>query len=198
MLLDLEVLALMFAALCHDLGHPGQTNAFQVNTLNALSLTYNDMSVLENHHCCVAFSIVTKEDCAILKMLSKQDFKAFRLLVVNAILATDMSNHKKLVNKVAALSAGGRGGIDKDSPDDRQLLVSFLLHCADLSNPLGAFEAAKRVSELVSVEFNTQADLERKLELPVTVMEATDGVAKAKMEIGACAQRRGHGARATR
>lgn len=34
------------------------------------------MSVLENHHCSVAFSIVTKEECAILRNLTKEEFKA--------------------------------------------------------------------------------------------------------------------------
>lgn len=86
------------------------------------------------------------------------------------------------MNKVQALSAGGRGGIDRNSPDDRQLLVSFLLHCADLSNPLSDFDSSRKVSDRVSTEFNNQAELERKKGLPVTVMEATDGAAKAKME----------------
>lgn len=87
------------------------------------------------------------------------------------------------MNKISALSAGGRGGIDRNSPDDRQLLVSFLLHCADLSNPLSSFDSSKKVSDRVSVEFNTQAELERKKGLPVTVMESTDGASKAKMEV---------------
>jgi hypothetical protein len=41
-LLELDLLALLLAALCHDLEHPGTTNAYQVNTGSALALRYND------------------------------------------------------------------------------------------------------------------------------------------------------------
>jgi hypothetical protein len=70
---DLDCLALLLAALCHDLEHPGTTNAYhvralpvrcgnvstrarltrrlwQVNTGSPLALRYNDASVLENAH----------------------------------------------------------------------------------------------------------------------------------------------------
>jgi hypothetical protein len=38
---ELDVLALLLSAICHDLEHPGTTNAFQVNTGSVLALRYN-------------------------------------------------------------------------------------------------------------------------------------------------------------
>ena len=57
---DIDVLSLLLAAICHDLEHPGTTNAFQVNTASVLALRYNDVSVLENHHTAVAFATIER------------------------------------------------------------------------------------------------------------------------------------------
>ena len=54
----LDVLALLVAALCHDLDHPGLTNAFQINSMSPLALRYNDESVLEHHHASTLFHIL--------------------------------------------------------------------------------------------------------------------------------------------
>jgi hypothetical protein len=197
---ELDWLALLLSAICHDLGHPGTTNAYQVNTGSALALRYNDASVLENHHCCVGFA--TLERAGILKCLDAAEVKALRKLIVAAILATDMSVHKDLLARVSARSAaadagadGGKpggaggapesaGGFSRDSPDDRQLLVSFLLHCADLCNPLFPPAMSRRIADELAVEFSRQAELERAAGLPVTVMVAGDDTAKAKLELG--------------
>lgn len=44
---DIDVFALLFAAVSHDLEHPGTTNNFQCNSMTDLALMYNDASVLE-------------------------------------------------------------------------------------------------------------------------------------------------------
>ena len=51
------------SGLCHDLDHPGHTNAFEVNSNSDLALFYNDTSVLENHHCATAAMILKQDDC---------------------------------------------------------------------------------------------------------------------------------------
>ena len=42
---------MLVAALCHDLGHPGVSNKFLVETRHELAMTYNDRSCLENMSC---------------------------------------------------------------------------------------------------------------------------------------------------
>ena len=49
----------------------GHTNSFHIQTQTPLAQRYNDMSVMENHHCALTFAIMTKRDCAILSHLEK-------------------------------------------------------------------------------------------------------------------------------
>ena len=76
------------------------------------------------------------------------------------------------------------GGFSREDPEDRQLLVSYLLHCADLCCPLLPPPLSQRISGALSVEFEAQAAAEVGAGVAVTVMLARDDAAKAKMEIG--------------
>jgi hypothetical protein len=74
-------------------------------------------------------------------------------------------------------------GFSRDEPEDRQLLVSFLLHSADLCNPLLPPPLSRRIAATLSAEFEAQARAESGAGVAVTVMLASDDVAKAKMEV---------------
>jgi hypothetical protein len=214
LLKSLDCLALLLAAICHDLEHPGTTNAFQVNSGSALALRYNDSSVLESHHAASGCAAMART--RLLSRLSQEDAKALRRTFVAAVLATDMSVHKALLARVAARvgesadaaaaeraagggGSGGGGGNAADAvavphpngggfaartADDRQLLVCFLLHNADLCNPLLPPPLSRRLATDLGREFNAQADAERAAGLPVTVMLAADDGARAKLEVG--------------
>ena len=52
--------ALLLSAFVHDMGHPGLNNTYQVNAETRLAVLYNDISVLENHHCAMAFDMFKK------------------------------------------------------------------------------------------------------------------------------------------
>ena len=223
---DLDCLALLLSAICHDVEHPGTTNAFQVNTCSPLALRYNDASVLENHHAAAGFAALMR--CRVLTGLNPDELRTLRRGFVAAVLATDMSVHKQLLASIneaikraptpedeahgahdgaagahgAGSSSGGvhggsslaRGsfaerhsstiGFGRRSPEDRLLLVNFLLHCADLGNPLLPPPLSRRIANDLAREFEAQAEQERQAGLPVTVMLASDDVAKAKLELG--------------
>ena len=53
-----DVFGLLVGAICHDIGHPGKNNTFQVNAQTDYALTYNDISVLESYHAAQTFRIV--------------------------------------------------------------------------------------------------------------------------------------------
>jgi hypothetical protein len=88
-----DQLALMLAAICHDLDHDGHSNSFHVYTQSELARLYNDASVMENHHCALAFEILRRQECAVLSDFDRESWRRIRKTIVAAILCTDMSNH---------------------------------------------------------------------------------------------------------
>ncbi|RQM24010.1 hypothetical protein B5M09_004916 [Aphanomyces astaci] len=88
---------MLVAALCHDIGHPGTDNAYEIATGSALAIQYNDMSVLEQHHASETFRILHLPACNILLGVSKPGYQTIRKLVIDGILQTDMKCHFDLV-----------------------------------------------------------------------------------------------------
>ena len=41
----IDTFALLISALCHDVGHTGRTNIFEINTMSKLAIRYHDKSV---------------------------------------------------------------------------------------------------------------------------------------------------------
>jgi len=90
---ELNQAALTIAALAHDVGHFGLNNTYLRNSLHPLAVTYNDLSVMENLHCTVTFTILMRPECQIFPVMSRSQFLAFRKLIVDMILATDIKTH---------------------------------------------------------------------------------------------------------
>ena len=176
-LTDFQMATMCVAALCHDVGHPGHTNLFEINTASQRALTYNDRSVLENFHCALAFRIINTPECNILQGLSKKQRKDFRTLVVDGILKTDMAKHFILIDAFNAA----------ETPEqlDLEMRTGMLLHAADLSNPVRQWESYRRWAQLVHAEFDLQVEAEIELGIePLPFMRADSSEVRAKQEVG--------------
>lgn len=57
----------LLAAAAHDVDHPGKSSAFLANSNNPLAIMYNDLTILENHHCACMFKLTLGEKCGHLK-----------------------------------------------------------------------------------------------------------------------------------
>lgn len=55
---SVDRLAVILAALCHDVDHPGVNNAFESSSLSEFAILYNDQSVLEHHHAALMFQLL--------------------------------------------------------------------------------------------------------------------------------------------
>ncbi|CAK9015645.1 5'-cyclic phosphodiesterase 4C (DPDE1) (PDE21), partial [Durusdinium trenchii] len=102
LLQDLDVLGLFIATVCHDVGHPGTNNAFQIKSGSSLALLYNDVSVLENFHASKTFQILKKDGCNLLHTLTSSSRSYVRDIIIKAILSTDISKHFKFVADIKA------------------------------------------------------------------------------------------------
>ncbi|XP_057260984.1 high affinity cGMP-specific 3',5'-cyclic phosphodiesterase 9A isoform X2 [Pezoporus wallicus] len=89
---QIDILILMTAAVCHDLDHPGYNNTYQINARTELAVRYNDISPLENHHCAVAFQIISQPEYNIFSNVNQDQFKQIRQLKMVLIKCCDISN----------------------------------------------------------------------------------------------------------
>ena len=75
---SLDVLALLIAAVCHDVDHRGTNNAYHMSLCDELALQYNDTSVNEQHHCRLTFAILEVPGCEVLQNLSVTERRTVR------------------------------------------------------------------------------------------------------------------------
>ncbi|CAH8607974.1 unnamed protein product [Schistosoma mattheei] len=185
---DLEILAVLFAAVIHDVDHPGVTNQFLINTGHELALQYNDASVLENHHLYMAFKILTEKDCDIFANLGGKKRQTLRRMVIELVLATDMSKHMSLLadlrTMVETKKVSGSGMLNLDNYADRIQILQNMIHCADLSNPAKPLRLYRKWTGRLIEEFFRQGDKERKLSLEISPMCDRESVEVEKSQVG--------------
>jgi CheY-like chemotaxis protein/HD superfamily phosphodiesterase len=169
------------AALVHDVGHPGVNNNFLIATQDDLAITYNDRSVLENHHSTIAFRLLSKEKYNILEGLNEEQYREFRKVVVQVVLATDMASHFAICSKFEGKVA--LGSLTKDSAEDRLLLMKVIMKCADINNQTRPFNIAKKWSHMCIREFLSQGDQEKERHIPVSPLMDRDTLNFPKSQI---------------
>lgn len=164
----LELMALYVAAAMHDYDHPGRTNAFLVATSAPQAVLYNDRSVLENHHAAAAWNLfMSRPEYNFLVNLDHVEFKHFRFLVIEAILATDLKKHFDFVTKFNA-KVNDDVGIDWTNENDRLLVCQMCIKLADINGPAKCKELHLQWTEGIVNEFYEQGDEEASLGLPIS------------------------------
>jgi len=169
------VLVTLLACLSHDVGHPGLTNNFLVETGHELAIRYNDASPLENMHAAVALNLAKPY----LRTRPSTDQKQNRALWIGLLLATDMKEHSQQIFELerALSKAKERGATyEASAPEHHVPCLKIFIHCCDISNPAKPWPVYRRWTALVMEEFWRQAELERERGLPLTVpaRDATD------------------------
>ncbi|XP_071281344.1 high affinity cAMP-specific and IBMX-insensitive 3',5'-cyclic phosphodiesterase 8B isoform X2 [Agelaius tricolor] len=96
----LDEVAALIAATIHDVDHPGRTNSFLCNAGSELAVLYNDTAVLESHHTALAFQLTTKDSkYNIFKNIDRNRYRTLRQVIIDMVLATEMTKHFEHVNK---------------------------------------------------------------------------------------------------
>ncbi|KAK1891300.1 cGMP-inhibited 3'5'-cyclic phosphodiesterase B [Dissostichus eleginoides] len=166
----LELMALYVAAAMHDYDHPGRTNAFLVATNASQAVLYNDRSVLENHHAASAWSLyLSRPEFNFLVNLDHVEFKRFRFLVIEAILATDLKKHFDFLAEFnAKVNDVNSPGIDWTNENDRLLVCQVCIKLADINGPAKVRDLHLKWTEGIVNEFYEQGDEEADLGLPIS------------------------------
>ncbi|WVQ98530.1 hypothetical protein IAU59_005656 [Kwoniella sp. CBS 9459] len=185
-----DVLGVLVAAMGHDVGHPGLSNAFMKNAKVPLSQVYEDKSVLENMHCMLIVQLLRKHGFGFLiegppaPASPSLDQKGFRRVLYSSVLATDMSLHFAWIQRLKDFDEGLREGEVGDDEYDRVMICQALIKCADISNPTRPIDVSQHWSSVLLEEWAKQASLEQDLELPVSVVASADAALQAKGQIG--------------
>jgi hypothetical protein len=77
-------------------------------------------------------------------------FREFRSLVIDMVLATDMSSHFQQIKTLKSLLGHSEFNVDKSKG------LSYILHCSDISHPSKEFKLHYKWTKLLMEEFFRQ------------------------------------------
>lgn len=175
-----------------------------MNARTNLSLEYNDISVLENHHASKAFTMMIKSspfgeirpatllraesanldkecDFNILRNLDKQHFADVKSKTIEAILHTDMKLHFKTVSKIKGLIMSEE---TKDEANTAWQILIFMLHIADISNAAKSGLVSRKWTDRCLEEFFHQGDQEKLLGIEPSPQCDREKTSKPDSQIG--------------
>ncbi|XP_069104375.1 cGMP-inhibited 3',5'-cyclic phosphodiesterase 3A-like isoform X2 [Argopecten irradians] len=167
----LELMALYTAAAMHDYNHPGRTNAFLVATHAKQAILYNDRSVLENYHAAAAWQLLlSNPHHNYLSGLDQAEFKRFRFLVIELILATDLKRHFEILAEFNAKvnDEESSTGIDWSVETERLLVMQMVIKLADINGPAKTKHLHRQWTYRIAEEFYEQGDEELGLGMPIS------------------------------
>ncbi|KAM3132153.1 hypothetical protein pb186bvf_015748 [Paramecium bursaria] len=174
---NFQIFTLLISALCHDVGHTGRTNLFEIHSLSELAVRYHDKSVLEQHHAALTVSILKNSQSNLLINLNQEQFRNFRKGLIQNILNTDMSEHFRLLKDF------------ENRPqefNDTKLLSGYIMHISDFGGTVKKYPISQEWSHRVNQEFIQQFIIEGQMGYPqLPYMKDLDKAAvMAKSEIG--------------
>jgi len=163
--LNLDIsFSILISALTHDIDHPGNNNLYEINTCSPLANKYNDLSVLEQHHCCVTFDLIEKHK--LFENFTKQEFLICRKTIISCIIGTDMNNHKNnldVLHNINTKASNSPFLFDFDSIEDQILIGKMIIHAADIGNPIQEPDICEKWAHMVYQEFHNQVLNEEQL-----------------------------------
>lgn len=157
--------AVAFAALAHDVRHPGRTNAFLAALHDPVSFRFGGYGTLEKLHLETAFELLAVPELDFTSTMDNGSFLVFRNIVTRLIEHTDMTLHDACMKRWGAKIIAG--GFDCTRADDRLEALTLILHAADIGASSRGVDIAKKWLVILE-EFAEQAKEERRRGLPVT------------------------------
>jgi cAMP-specific phosphodiesterase len=162
---DLELFALLLAAIGHDIDHRGLNNTYYRKAKAPLGILYEERPVMEMHHCAVLLELLAKSDHDILEGIdTAADKVKFNDFLVKLILATDTDKHFAYLKEFQEIS----GEFDKKNERHRLLLAQIILKAGNVANTTRSFEVAADMAHRLAEENFKQGDLERQLEIEIS------------------------------
>lgn len=180
---ELEKLVGILAAFIHDYEHPGLTNQFLIRTKHPKAIRYSDISPLENHHVASAFKLMEAEgDRDLLDFLDEKKLRLVRKMLVYMVTRTDLSYHFDLLSSIQG-KIYGENFPAVGSLDDNLMIMTFTLHCADLSKPARGWIFYRGWIDYMMEEFMAQGAMEKELNIPVSPFMDDENTNKERVQL---------------
>ena len=186
---ELDIFAILVAALCHDYKHPGTNNAYNINARTKYAMRYNDLHVLESYHISQTFKVLSNKKFNIFQNYTPEEYRISRRRMIDAVISTDMAKHTKVITAAKTktelydiIKGKNFTKIFEDIPEDetktnkqlidlydrQQCLLNMIIHTSDISNPAKPDKVSSQWTQRVYDEFFVQGDLEKEKKLPVS------------------------------
>ena len=191
----LDIISLLVAGVCHDVGHKGYNNEYQIKMYTDLAITYNDKSILENYHICVTFKLLKNDNLNIFRNISKNDFSYVRKRIIDLILSTDMFYHSRIIAlmKSRIENKNIKNGINSDKIisdagnnlfNEQQEVLNYLIHIGDISHSTKLFKITYKWSYLLTQEFWRQGDEEKEKGFSVNFLYDRNNIDIGRNQVG--------------
>jgi hypothetical protein len=182
-----QLLAALIASCVHDLGHRGRSNAFEIDAESGLAIRYNDQSVLENHHVSLAFRLLQVPELNIFSKNTKAFKKEMRELIVRMVLGTDMKGHFQQVANLKAAIEGhlsSRTWFKPSVPKDRDLILTNVVHLADISSPCKPARISVKWTRRLEQEWFEEGDEQKQFGLQIGPMMDRNNACTEESQVG--------------
>ena len=148
----------LIAALSHDIGHSGKNNAYNCTKKTKLAIKSLNKAVLEKFHIKKTLYLLRQQENNIFSEFGAEELHKSNELIIEAILSTDMADHFNLLEK-----------FDKTKPNEFKKndnsLTGFIIHAGDLGNICLDFNNYTSWAKLITQEFQTQTESEKRYQL---------------------------------
>uniref|UniRef100_A0A8C9AL05 Phosphodiesterase n=1 Tax=Prolemur simus TaxID=1328070 RepID=A0A8C9AL05_PROSS len=190
---DLEALAMVTAAFCHDIDHRGTNNLYQMKSQNPLAKLHGS-SILERHHLEFGKTLLREENLNIFQNLNRRQHEHAIHMMDIAIIATDLALYFKkrtMFQKIVDQSKTYETEQEWTQymmleQTRKEIVMAMMMTACDLSAITKPWEVQSKVALLVAAEFWEQGDLERTVlqQNPIPMMDRNKADELPKLQVG--------------
>ena len=136
---------MLFAAVIHDVGHLGVSNATLSHENHKLAIIYSDQSIAEMHSLACAFQLLNQPDNDILCHLSEGERKVFRGLVIDLVLGTNVMDNERqqLLQKNLENTSKSAARVDLEIQTNRTVIFNLVMRAADVGAQMQNIETSR-------------------------------------------------------
>ncbi|XP_069507511.1 rod cGMP-specific 3',5'-cyclic phosphodiesterase subunit alpha isoform X2 [Ambystoma mexicanum] len=190
---DLEAMAMVTAAFCHDIDHRGTNNLYQMKSAHPLAKLHGS-SILERHHLEFSKTLLKDESVNIYQNLNRRQYDHAIHMMDIAIIATDLALYFKKRTMFQKIVDQSKTFESQQAWTDymileqtrKEIVMAMMMTACDLSAIAKPWEVQSKVALLVAAEFWEQGDLERTVlqQNPIPMMDRNKADELPKLQCG--------------